>query len=273
MEGQLGGNIMRQTLTTLFGIIILMVSATSFAGDCGDVNNSGSLNILDVGYIISYLYKSGPPPDCGTVTDIDGNIYQTVTIGTQVWMVENLKVTHYRNGDAIPNETDNTTWAGLSTGAYCNYNNDEGYVGTYGRLYNGFAVLDGRNIAPAGWHVPTDAEWKQLEMYLGMSQTEADASSRWRGTDEGGKIKEAGTTHWNSPNTGATNESGFTALPGGYRTVIGGYTSMVSSAYFWSSTEPTSGMAWNRYVNLANAGIHRSYLSEIGGFSVRCVKD
>jgi|GEM_PF-1535238 len=209
----------------------------------------------------------------GTVTDIDGNIYQTVTIGTQVWMMENLKVTHYRNGDAIPNVTDNTTWAGLSTGAYCEYNNDANSVATYGRLYNWYSANDSRNIAPAGWHVPTDAEWKELEMYLGMSQAQADASGL-RGTDEGGKLKEAGTTHWNPPNTDATNESGFFALPGGYRASGGNFLSMGYYAAFWSSTENGSNYAWNRYVIYNYSQVLRfDYSSKPYGFSVRCVRD
>ena len=211
---------MKRALIALSGIIMLTMPVMSFAGVCGDANNDGVINLLDILYLIDYKYGTppGPEPICGpetgTVTDIDGNTYQTVKIGDQWWMAENLKVTCYRNGDAIPNITDGTTWASLSTGAYCEYNNDINNVATYGRLYNWYAVTDSRNIAPAGWHVPSDAEWKQLEMYLGMSQSEADATG-WRGTDEGGKLKEVGTMHWNSPNTGATNESGFTALPGG----------------------------------------------------------
>ena len=151
-----------------------------------------------------------------TVTDIDGNTYKTVKIGNQIWMAENLKVTHYRNGDIIPNVTNNFEWAYLSTGAWCVHDNDGSYANTYGYLYNWYAVNDIRNIAPEGWHVPTDEEWKELEMYLGMSQTEADDTG-YRGTNEGGKLKEAGTTHWETPNTGATNETGFSALPGGCR--------------------------------------------------------
>ena len=207
----------------------------------------------------------------GTVTDIDGNVYQTVTIGTQEWMAENLKVTHYRNGDAIPTVTDNAAWAALTTGAYCEYNNDVNNVATYGRLYNWNAVADSRNIAPAGWHVPADAEWKQLEMYLGMSQVQADATG-WRGTDEGGKLKEAGTTHWASPNTGASNESGFSALPGGSR-YSGGYIYMGSNTYLWSSTEYNSGYAWNRFLDCNHSEIYRSSNNKQLGFSVRCVRE
>jgi uncharacterized protein (TIGR02145 family) len=187
-------------------------------------------------------------------------------------MRENLKVTHYRNGDPIPNVTDNGEWYSSSSGAYCNYNNDEGQINVYGRLYNYYAIIDSRNIAPEGWHIPTDAEWKQLEMYLGMSQEQADATG-WRGTDEGGKLKEAGTEHWNPPNTGATNESGFTALPGGYRVNNGGFLNLGTYAYFWSSTESGSYAAWGRILSSGIAGIYRYSDSKAAGFSIRCVKD
>ena len=155
------------------------------------------------------------------------DVYQTITIGTQVWMAENLKATHFRNGDAIPHVTDGATWQSLTTGAYCEYNNDINNVATYGRLYNWYAVNDYRNIAPVGWHVPIDAEWQTLVDYLGGWEV------------AGGKMKEAGTANWVSPNTGATNESGFSALPGGRRHVIGSgyYENMGYSGYFWSSTE------------------------------------
>jgi uncharacterized protein (TIGR02145 family) len=144
-----------------------------------------------------------------TITDVDGNIYRIVKIGHQWWMAENLRVIHYCNGD--PNATGSNDDA-----RYFNYDNDEYNVATYGRLYYFYAVYDERQIAPAGWRVPDDMDWMQLEMYLGMSQSEAFAE-RWRGTVEGGKLKEAGTLHWRNPNEGATNLSGFSALPAGYR--------------------------------------------------------
>ena len=245
-----------------------------------DIDGSGSdPEIADLVYLVDYIFMGGPAPEpcpdstCPpTVTDYDGNVYQTVLIGDQCWMMENLKVTHYRNGEAIPHVTDSETWAGLTTGAYCNYGNDEGNVSTYGRLYNWYAVDDSRKIAPEGWHVATDEEWKQLEMFLGMSQAEADTTG-WRGTDEGGKLKEAGTTHWASPNTGATNESGFTALPGGYRHVGGNFHSMYWSANFWSSTELSSLGAWYRTVNCDYSQVLRTNVNEPTGFSVRCVRD
>jgi len=266
---------MRRSLLVTTGFAILIMPLSSFAGDCGDVNNDATINIFDITCLISYLYMDGPGPLCGetgTMTDIDGNVYQTIKIGDQWWMAENLKVTHYRNGDSIPNVTDAGEWQGLSMGAYCSYDNDEGQVSTCGRLYNWYAANDNRNIAPEGWHIPSDEEWKQMEMYLGMSQAEADGEG-YRGTNEGGKLKEAGTIHWFGPNIGATNESGFTALPGGYRYTIN-FHDKGHYAGFWSSTENDShDKAWWRglYRNLANVG--RGSNNKQDGFSVRCVKD
>ena len=205
------------------------------------------------------------------IVDIDNNVYQAVKIGDQWWIAENLKVTHYRNGDAIPNVTDATEWSNLTTGAYCNYDNNSSNADTYGRFYNWYAVNDSRNIAPEGWHVPSDAEWKTLEMYLGMSQSEADAEE-WRGTDEGGKLKETGTMHWNSPNV-ATNESGFSALPGGCRYYDGSYDYMGSVARFWSSTEYGSYYAWRRSLHYDLSEVYRYYdFSKGYGLSVRYVR-
>jgi len=267
---------MKGVSLAFLSILIILGPMTLYAGDCGDVNNSGGINILDITYLINYLYKGGPQPDCGpetgTMIDIEGNTYLTVKIWNQWWMAENLKVTHYRNGDPTPNVTDPGEWSGLTTGAYCEYNNDNANVDVYGRLYNWYAVNDSRNIAPEGWHVPTDAEWKQLEMYLGMSQSEADATGL-RGTDEGGKLKETGITHWDSPNTGATNESGFAALPGGLRSIDGGFNVMGKYADFWSSTEGSNIYAWNRHLLYDNSQIYRNYYRKQNGFSVRCVKD
>jgi len=208
-----------------------------------------------------------------TVTDIDGNVYRTVKIGNQWWLAENLRVTHYRNGDAIPDITDNSAWDGLSTGARCVFENDENNADDYGYLYNWHAVSDSRNVAPAGWHAPTDEEWKTLEKSLGMSQKDAD-DVLWRGTDEGGKLREAGTSHWEDPNEGATNESGFSALPGGYRSRNGSFDDLGYEAYFWSSTERDADWAWSRHMNwYENRGVYRDYEKNGNGFSVRLLRD
>ena len=209
----------------------------------------------------------------GTMTDQDGNVYKTVLIGNQLWMAENLKVTRYRNGDAIPNVTGKNKWENLKTGAYCNYDNNSSNVSTYGRLYNWYAVNDRRKIAPAGWHLPTDEEWKQLEMYLGMSQSKANETG-WRGSDEGGKLKERGTIHWENPNKGATNSNGFTALPGGYRGhTDGAYDLMGIYGLWWSSTEYSSSHAWGHNLLYNNSDFFRYHGGKHYGFSVRLLRD
>jgi len=197
-----------------------------------------------------------------TVTDIDGNVYNTVTIGTQVWMAENLKTTKYNDNTSIPLVTDNTAWAALTTSGYCWYNNDAAtYKATYGALYNWHTVNTGK-LCPTGWHVPTDAEWTTLTTYLGGEGV------------AGGKLKETGTAHWISPNTGATNETGFTALPGGFRDYNGPCYYIGSYGLWWSSTEySTTSSAWRRTMHYDNTSVLRDYFDKRLGFSVRCVRD
>lgn len=246
---------------------VYLIAYTFFDGQepqplyAADANHDGAADLSDAVYLIRYIFAGGPRPNCPPVTDIDGNIYQTVTIGTQVWMVENLKVTHYRNGDPIPHVADDAAWGSLSTGAYCAYNNDPGQVADYGRLYNWYAVNDSRNIAPEGWHVATDAEWQTVIDYLGGL------------TVAGGKMKEVGILHWRSPNAGATNESGLTVLAGGYRRNDGYFVAKGNFAYIWSSTEDHSGYALFRALYYLDSQIHRYYFPDLSGFSVRCVKD
>ena len=218
-----------------------------------------------------------------TVTDIDGNVYNTITIGTQVWMVENLKTTKYRDGSPIPNVTDDKTWESLTTGAYCNYNNDENNSTAYGRLYNWYAVNDSRNIAPTGWHVPTDAEWTTLENYLIANGYNYD------GTTSENKIAKslATSTGWNSStNKGAVgntdypeyrNKSGFSALPSGLRDHRGEYDEIGKYCIWWSSTSNTQDVMY-RTMCYGDWRLHWNYqndhhIESLGGFSVRCLKD
>jgi uncharacterized protein (TIGR02145 family) len=232
------------------------------------------LLLVTVFQFFSCSENSTEPKDEGTVTDIDKNVYKTVKIGDQWWMAENLKVTHYRNGDVIPTVTDDSTWTVLTEGAYCAYGNDNGNVDTYGLLYNWYTVDDSRRIAPEGWHVPSDEEWKQLEMYLGLSQNEAN-STGMRGTDEGGKLKMEGTEYWNNPNIGANNSIGFSALPGGYRTSDGRFDSKGQFAFFWTSIQPDSNTSWYRVLYYNSSDIRRFSNNNLRGcgYSVRCVKD
>jgi len=208
-----------------------------------------------------------------TAIDYDGNIYLTRQIGNQVWMIENLNVTHYRNGAAISNLADDGDWTSTSSGAFCYYNNDNSNSNTYGALYNWFSVSDSRNISPEGWHVPTDAEWKELETYIGLSWSEANSTGD-RGSNEGGKLKESGAIHWNAPNTGATNETRFAALPGGSRgATIGYHIGLGHSGSFWSATESGSSFAWQRNMNHEKSTIGRNDTHKGFGFSIRCIKD
>jgi len=219
--------------------------------------------------------------DPGIVTDIDGNEYNTVKIGNQWWMVENLRVTHYNDGTEIPLLSNFSSWSTTRNGAFCYYDDNNANVEGYGLLYNFHAVDDYRGLAPEGWHVPSSEEWKEMEMYLGMTEEQASLTL-WRGTDEGGKLKETGEEHWTSPNTGATNEAGFTALPAGYRNVnlqypqYNGYFSIGVYTSFWTSTGLSSSNNVNAMVrSLINdrAQISRTGSPRVNGLSVRCVKD
>ncbi|MBP7102434.1 MAG: fibrobacter succinogenes major paralogous domain-containing protein [Bacteroidales bacterium] len=207
-----------------------------------------------------FLVTNCKKDDIGSVTDIDGNTYKTVKIGTQTWMAENLKVTKYNDGTAIPNVTDGTAWSKLTTGAYCNYDNDPSKVATYGRLYNWHAVNTGK-LCPTGWHVPTSEEWNELSEYLGGYVV------------AGGKLKETGTTHWLSPNEGATNESGFTALPGGLRYGWGTFDYIGEDGFWWSSTETSTINAFSRTLHDYDGDLDIINSNKVAGFSVRCVKD
>ena len=208
-----------------------------------------------------------------TVTDIDGNVYKTVTIGTQTWMAENLKVTHYRDGSAISNVTNNSTWCALSTGAYCYYNNLESNGTTYGCIYNWYAVADVHNIAPLGWHVPTEAEWTILENYasvhFGSSISQAKAL--------------ATTTVWTSCSTTGTigsnalinNSTGFSAIPSGSRSVtLGGtFFNAGNDCYWWTVDELNTSNAWQRCMNYSYSYVLRGNQTKSHGFYVRCIRD
>jgi uncharacterized protein (TIGR02145 family) len=196
-----------------------------------------------------------------TITDVENNHYRIIQIGTQVWMAENLKTTKFNDGTFIPLVTDNTDWDNLSTPGYCWYDNDAAtYKNTYGALYNWYTVSTG-TLAPAGWHVPTDAEWIVLTDFLGGE------------TVAGGKLKEAGTIHWQSPNTGATNETGFTALPGGYRGLYGAFSNVGGTGVWWSSTEDPPKYVWDRNMDYNDGGANRTMSSKMIGFSVRCLRN
>jgi uncharacterized protein (TIGR02145 family) len=213
-----------------------------------------------------------------TVKDINGNVYNTVTIGKQVWMKENLKTTKYNDGTAIPKIKVNSTWASLTTGAYCDYENTPTNSTTYGRLYNWYVIDNntatkvsgngGKNVCPAGWHVPTEVEWATLKTYLGGDSV------------AGGLLKETGSSHWVDPNWGASNGSGFTALPGGGRYPDGRFSRLWDEGHWWSATEffypPTdknATLAWFSTINYRDGKVSWDNGTKNCGFSVRCLMD
>ena len=196
-----------------------------------------------------------------TVSDIEGNVYNVISIGKQVWMAENLRTNKYNDSTSVPLVKDEIQWAGLSSPAFCWYKNDEeAFKPTYGALYNWYAVNSGK-LCPHGWHIPSDAEWTELTTFLGGDDI------------SGGKLKETGLTYWVEPNKGATNESGFTAFPGGFRYYDGKFFDFGFSAYWWSSGEFSSTRAWFRFVYYNDANVYRFNNIKKNGFSVRCIKD
>jgi uncharacterized protein (TIGR02145 family) len=203
------------------------------------------------------------------VADVEGYLYKTVLIGNQVWMAENLRTTKYNDNSGVTPVTDGTAWAALTTEAYCWYGNDETTnKPLYGAMYNWYAVNTG-NLCPTGWHVPTDAEFKTLEMSLGMTQADADATN-WRGTDQGVQLKN--TTGWTSGN--GTNTSGFSAMPGGYRYYFdGSFNGKGTIGYFWSTIQDSPGRAFMRQLDSTHDGVERANAGEAAGKSVRCLKN
>lgn len=206
----------------------------------------------NISFTTTVLYTNG-----NGLTDICGNNYPSVIIGQQEWMKKNLDVCKYRNGDIIPQVQDPTQWANLTTGAWCYYQNSTANGTVYGKLYNWYAVNDPRGLAPQGWHIPSETEWSNLVTILGGTSV------------AGGKMKDTGTTYWLSPNTGATNISGFTGLPGGYffgPTTIPDYN--VNNGYWWSSTS-------FKFITLSfnQESVFIGGLNLTLGFSVRCLKD
>jgi len=197
----------------------------------------------------------------GSMTDQDGNSYKTVNIGSQLWMAQNLRATRFNDYTKINHVKDSIAWNGLSSPAYCWYLNDNSsQQNIYGALYNWYAVNTGK-LCPTGWHVPTDPEWTALTTYLGGEIISA------------GKLKEAGITNWLDPNTGATNESGFTALPGGFRAIDGTFNNIGSNGYWDSGTEYNASNRYGREMHNDGSDVIRGPYGKRRGLSVRCLKD
>jgi len=220
-----------------------------------------SYKILFAISLFTLIFSFGLNNSISQVTDYDGKTYNTVTIGTQEWMAENLNVEHYRNGDIIPQIQDNEKWNHLVTGAWRYYDNDSKKGKKYGKLYNWYAVIDSRGLAPDGWHIPSDDEWTELNDYLGGG----------RGVEE--KLKSnSGWYH----NSNGTNESGFGALPGGFCYGNGEFHEISKYCYFWSTLEYKDKeykSAWCRYLDDVNSTMLRNACYKDCGLSIRCIKN
>jgi len=242
--------------------------------EIADINEDGGLNVLDVVILVNLILDG----DDGACIDIDGNIYETIQIAEQVWMAENLKVTHYRNGDEISYPS-NPFFGIYDEGQYGVYDNDPANADIYGNLYNWAVVDDDRGVCPDGFHVPSDEEFMELEMELGMSEEDA-ISEGFRGTDEGSQL--AGNSDlWTSMypagalvNNSEFETSGFNGLPAGFRNANSGYYDYTGyNGYFWSSSDYDSTNAWTRRLSFDNSDVARPYLNKKRGFSIRCLGD
>lgn len=238
---------------SLTGLLFILVSCSG--GDDDDVSPSPVNNKNDNNKKLSQIVTK-------SVEDILSNTYKTVVIGDQEWMAENLATTKYNDGTDIANITENTSWITQTDGAYAWYNNDFDEFGSvYGALYNWHAVNTGK-LCPAGWHVPTNEEWTELTDFLGGAEIAGD------------KLKELGAAAWGNPFSGATNETGFTALPGGFRLhTTGGFGGLGSTGYWWSSTAANETSIHMRHMNYVNTNVYADGANKAAGFCVRCVKD
>jgi len=295
---------LRNALTAIIVSLYLMTNAQvvtvdtlmirHFTGGATDSVSISTIDSITFVYIYDTLWTGGGPGSivlpgnatcdtmyisvtgCGGLTTLtyNGYTYDLVEIGGQCWFAENLQTTKYSDGSPIDYPgTNNTAWQNNTTGAYAWYDNDSStYAPDYGALYNWYSVDNAAGLCPTGWHVPTDCEWMYLEDTLGMSTADQEDTGL-RGTDEGGKLKETGTTHWLSPNTGATNSSGFTGLPGGYRSFNGNFNTIGYYGYWWSSTEDSTSSDGFRILYYSNGTVGRNYYGKDYGYSVRCLRD
>jgi uncharacterized protein (TIGR02145 family) len=224
-------------------------------------------------FILPVLHacKKETKPEPLTVTDYDGNVYKTIKIGKQIWMAENLKTTHYRNGDPIDNGNGvNYDWSNKKAGAYCDYDRNADNANPYGHLYNWYAVANASKstpqyLAPEGWHIPTKEEFETLKAYVSKNNTLTPV-------EISNAMREKGTAHWTAPNDNATNSSGFKALGSGYRLGTDTFENLKTSCCFWSSTLDASTNAAFRYY-IATTNISIDTTQKQYGFSIRCIKD
>ena len=253
-----------QDIILLVGFVLQIDFPTDTKFMVADINGDSIINVQDIILLVNIILWESEPED--VCEDIDGNVYETIQIGDQLWMAENLKVTHYNNGDAITHITNEEHWGSMDEGQYGVYDDEPTNANIYGNIYNWAVIGDIRGICPVDWHVPSDDEYTLLTDFLGGESV------------AGGKMKEAGLEHWNYDSDQisleATNESGFTGLPAGHRnTNSGDYIYMGFYGYFWSSTENGSDLAWRRYLFHYSSGVARDTFGKPNGFSIRCLRD
>jgi uncharacterized protein (TIGR02145 family) len=222
------------------------------------INSEGTAYGDEISFISAFHLN--PNLSYGSITDQDGNTYATIVIGTQEWMAENLRTSKYRNGDPIPNVIDQQQYSGLTSGAWSHYDNNSQYETPYGKLYNWYAVTDTRNICPVGWHEPTYADWTVLTNYLNEETG-------------GRKMKSVGEDYWTTSNAGETNESGFSALPGGERSHGGEFVTFGKFGSWWTTDVNAANNPFLRYLDYQNNGINVVTSTKKEGLSVRCLKD
>jgi len=217
--------------------------------------------LISIGSLL-FLYSCRKDvPVQHTVTDVDGNVYNTIVLGNQVWMAENLCVTHYTNLDPIEKCSAHQSWTGMLSGAYCGYENDSANVKAYGYLYNGYAVTDKRSICPVGWHIPDDKDWNTLIQFLGGN------------SDAGMIIRKKNFAEWYDQKDPLVRECNFDALPGGYRDLDGPFLGIGQAAYFWTSILTHNGELKYFYTTYDNNGFFSSADDPKNGFNIRCIKD
>ena len=279
---EVGYKIQRKTASGNFTDVGTTGTDMSTFSDLGLTNNTAYTyrvyaynptgNSLQYSNEITITTSTGGGGGGSSITDVDGNLYPTVQICNQVWTTKNLDVSHYRNGDVIPQVTDPFLWSNLNTGAWCYYNNDAANGTEYGKLYNWYAVNDSRGLAPAGSHIPVETEWNKLVKCMDPN-ADTVCQGCIQSSTAGGSLKETGLSHWLTPNIGATNSSGFSGLPGGLCDNNGFFGDIKQKGYWWSSKEYGATYGWYRYMTSFGADINRYDYFKTYGFSVRLVKD